>query len=75
MENSKITVEQKFCVDDKEICNFRAVFNTNNEDISFSPYQIDKAACKEHRKELREAQAKFEDDVYKLQEQILNNQK
>lgn len=73
MENSKITVEQKFCVGDKEICSFRAVFNINDEDISFLPYQIDKAACKAHRKELREAQAKFEDDVYQLQEQILNN--
>ena len=39
-------------------------------DVTFLPYQIDKEACKENRKKIRQDQADFEDAVYQLQEEM-----
>lgn len=65
----KIAIEEKSVINGAEIAGFRAVFS-DAEDITFIPYQNDKAACKEHRKELREDQAAFEDYAYNLQEEM-----
>lgn len=68
-KSNKILIENKSVVDGKEIAGFRAVFNSDDpETMSLLPYQIDKAACKEHRTIVRADQAEFEDYAYKIQE-------
>lgn len=68
-EARKITIEQKAKIGEKEVIGFRAVFSDGG-DVIFLPYQIDKEACKENRKEIRQDQADFEDAVYQLQEEM-----
>lgn len=69
--SNKILIENKCIVDGKEIAGFRAVFNSDDpENLTLLPYQIDKAACKEHRTVVRADQAEFEDYAYSLQEAI-----
>lgn len=72
-EVKKITIEQKAKIDGKEVMGFRAVFSDGG-DVTFLPYQIDKEACKEYRKDLRKDQADFEDAVYQLQEEMFGVQ-
>lgn len=68
----KITIEAKCVVGGAEIAGFRAVFDSEKpESISFHPWQIDKEACKEHRKTVRADQAEFEDYAYQIQEDML----
>lgn len=68
--SKRITIESKCVVDGAEIAGFRALLDSETGEISFHPYQIDKAACKEHRVELRKDQAEFEDYCYSLQDKI-----
>lgn len=70
----KITIEEKSVINGAEIAGFRAVFS-DAKDITFLPYQINKEACKENRKELREDQAAFEDYAYNLQEEMFGEAK
>lgn len=70
----KITIEEKSVINGAEIAGFRAVFS-DAKDITFLPYQINKEACKENRKELREDQAAFEDYAYNLQEEMFGETK
>ena len=70
----KITIEEKSVINGAEIAGFRAVFS-DAKDITFLPYQIDKEACKENRKEIRQDQADFEDAVYQLQEEMFGEAK
>lgn len=71
LSENKILIENKCVVDGKEIAGFRAMFNTNDpENMSLLPYQIDKAACKEHRAIVRADQAEFEDYAYSIQEMM-----
>ena len=70
----KITIEEKSVINGAEIAGFRAVFS-GAKDITFLPYQINKEACKENRKELREDQADFEDYAYNLQEEMFGEAK
>lgn len=72
-ETKRITMEGKCVVEGKEIAGFRAIFDTENpDDMSFHPWQIDKAACKEHRKEVRADRDAFEDYAYEVQAIFLN---
>jgi hypothetical protein len=68
LSKNKITIEAKTVVDGKEISGHRAIMT--EEKISFLPWQIDKEACKEHRKVIREDAAVFEDCAYELQEHV-----
>lgn len=70
----KITIEEKSVINGAEIAGFRAVFS-DAKDITFLPYQINKEACKENRKKLREDQAAFEDYAYNLQEEMFGEAK
>lgn len=74
--SSKILIENKCVVDGKEIAGFRATFESNDaENLTLLPYQIDKAACKEHRAVVRADQAEFEDYAYSVQEAIASASK
>ena len=73
LSTKKITIETKTIVDGKEIHGHRAIISEEN--ISFLPYQIDKDACKEHRKVVRADNAEFEDYAYELQESIFGGEK
>ena len=73
LTTKKITLETKCVADGAEIASFRAVFDAENPgDVSFYPFQMDKEACKTHRKIVREDQAAFEDYAYGLQETLIN---
>lgn len=68
----KITLEAKSIVDGKEIMGFRAIFEPEKEsEVSLLPYQIDKAACKEHRNVIREDQREFEDYAFEMHEEMM----
>ena len=64
----KFTIEAKTIVNDKAIHGHRAIMDEN--EVSFLPYQIDKAACKEHRAIVREEAAVFEDSIYEMHEKL-----
>ena len=68
LSTKKITIEAKTVVDGKEIYGHRAIIAADG--VSTLPYQIDKAACKEHRTVVRADQAEFEDYAYDLHEKI-----
>lgn len=71
LNSKKITLEAKTVVNGTEIMGWRAIFTPGStEDVSFLPYQIDKAACKENRVIVRADQAEFEDYAYELQEKL-----
>lgn len=71
--NKKITIEAKSVVNGVEVKGFRAVIDTETPDnIKFIPWEIDKAACKEHRQAVRTDQAEFEDYAYQMQDEIIN---
>lgn len=66
---TKITIEGKCSVDNKEIKGFRGIIDTNdNFRVKFYHFDIDEEACEEHRKIVREDQAEFEDYVYQVKE-------
>lgn len=69
-DSKKITIEGRSTVDGVEVSIFRAVFDSDGSEVSFFETQIDKEACKNHRKTVRDDRAKFEDYAYKLQEDI-----
>lgn len=68
LSTKKITIESKTIVDGKEIHGHRAILSEDG--VSMLPYQIDKAACKEHRAVVRADQAEFEDYAYEMQEKL-----
>ena len=71
LNTKKVTIEAKSVVDRKEIMGFRAIFSPETPgEMSFLPYQIDKAACKEYRDIVRKDQQEFEDYAYDFQEKI-----
>ena len=73
LTNKKISIESKCVVNDVEIAAFRAVFIPEDANsMAFHHYQMDREACKIHRKELREDQAAFDDYAYELHEEMLN---
>ena len=73
LSTMKITIEAKTMVEGVAISGHRAVID--GKDITFLPYQIDKEACKVHRKVIREDQAAFEDYAYEKQEELFGTEK
>ena len=71
-KTTKILIDGKCEVNGAEIKGFRAVIDTDNDNrLTLSPYDIDAAACKEHRKVVRADQAAFEDYAYEVQEAVI----
>lgn len=70
---TKINIEGKCKVNDKDVKGFRAVVDLDSPDkkLSFHHWDIDKEAIKEHRKTVRNDQAEFEDYAYDLQEKVI----
>lgn len=68
LSTKKITIEANTVVDEKMIHCHRAIIS--GDEVTMLPYQIDKAACKEHRVVVREDQAEFEDYAYDMQEKL-----
>lgn len=66
----KFTIEAKTVVDGVEIAGHRAIFSSDNKEVTFLPWQIDKAACEAHRKEVREDRDAFEDYAYDMRKKI-----
>lgn len=68
----KVTLEGECLIDNSRIARFLAVIDAENpSDIILSTRQIDKAACKEHRDDLRVDEAAFEDYAYSIQDKML----
>lgn len=67
---TKINIEGKCEVEGVAIKGFRAIIDIEDPEkkLSFHHWEIDKAACKEHRKTVREDQAAFEDYAYEIQD-------
>ena len=66
----KFTIEARTVVDGAEIAGHRAIFNSETKDVTFLPWQIDKAACEAHRKEVRTDRDAFEDYAYDMRKKI-----
>lgn len=72
-KTTKLVIEGKSKVGDVEIAGYRAVIDVEDPDkMTFHPWQIDKDACKEHRKIVRADQAEFEDYAYLCQEEVIS---
>ena len=67
----KIQIEGKCEVDGADIKGFAATIDIDDPEkkLHFHQWEIDKEACKEHRKIVREDQAAFEDFAYEVQEE------
>lgn len=65
-----IQIEGKSIVNKKEIKGFRAVIDIDDPECKMiiQPWEIDKEACKEHRKIVRDDYAAFEDYAYEVQD-------
>lgn len=66
----KITIEARSVVDGVEIAGHRAIFSSENNGVTFLPWQIDKDACEAHRKTVREDRDAFEDFAYDMKKKI-----
>lgn len=72
LTTKKVTLEAKSVVDNKEIMGFRAIFEPETKgEVTLLHYQIDKAACKEHRNVIREDQSNFEDYAFAMHEELM----
>ena len=71
-KTTKMMIEGKCKVDGKDIKGFRAVIDFNNDyKMTMHPYPIDAEGCKTYRKEVRKAEAEFEDYAYQVQEELM----
>ena len=71
-KTTKMIIEGKCKVDEKEIKGFRAIIDFDNGyKMNMHPYPIDAEGCKIYRKEVRKAEAEFEDYAYQIQEELM----
>lgn len=70
LTNGRMTVESTCTVEDENgtlnICTFLATWNDEKQEWTFFERVHDKTAYKEHRVQVREDRAVFEDYVYSL---------
>ena len=70
-KTKKIMLEGSCVINEKKIKTFRAVIDCDdNFKMRRSHSEVDEAACKEYRKEVREAEAEFDDYAYDEQEKL-----
>ena len=71
-KTTKLNIEGKCKVDGKDVKGFRAIIDMDDPEFEpkFHHWEIDKAACKEHRKTVRADQNAFEDYAYDEQDKL-----
>lgn len=68
----RVFIEGKSAIDGVDVASFSASVSSNNpNNIVFSTRQLDQAACKEHRVEVRADEAAFSDYAYSVQDKML----
>ena len=70
--SQKITIEGKSVIDGTIVSNFLASINSDDPSMmTLSSIQVDRAAYKEHRVEVRADEAEFEDYAYSVQDEMI----
>lgn len=71
-KTTKMVIEGKCKVEGNDIKGFRAIIEFDDDyKMIMHPYVIDAEGCKTFRKEVRKAEAEFEDYAYQVQEELM----
>lgn len=71
-QKQEITLRNEILVDGVNVVGQSATIDSDNpENMSFSEWTNNKDLYKEHRNEIRELKAQFEDDAYEKQDELM----